>query len=173
MFSVVVILVILVILVICQNRKLIVKIRHYNINILFIYSELWPRFRNRFWPFWPWPFWPHRVSFSNFVDSFCLFPDLVDNLFYWTSLHSSWHRWQRSWFRWHFPDFVDIFLKMLVVCNIFGKSVGCAQHFYYLCEQFRGRRYNPRTRNKTKTRQKQDKNKTKNMVQETAQETGQ
>ena len=52
--------VILVILVICQNRKLIVKIRHYNINILFIYSELWPRFRNRFWPFWPWPFWPHR-----------------------------------------------------------------------------------------------------------------
>ena len=47
--------VILVILVICQNRKLIVKIRHYNINILFIYSELWPRFRNRFWPKWLWP----------------------------------------------------------------------------------------------------------------------
>ena len=27
----------------CQNR-------HYNINILFIYSEQWPRFRNRKWP---------------------------------------------------------------------------------------------------------------------------
>ena len=37
-------------LVICQNRKRTVKIRHYNINILFIYSEQWPRFRNRKWP---------------------------------------------------------------------------------------------------------------------------
>ena len=33
-----------------QNRKRTVKIRHYNINILFIYSEQWPRFRNRKWP---------------------------------------------------------------------------------------------------------------------------
>ena len=31
------------------------QIRHYNINILFIYSEQWPRFRNRKWPKWPWP----------------------------------------------------------------------------------------------------------------------
>jgi len=33
-----------------QNRKQTVKIRHYNINILFIYSEQWPRSRNRKWP---------------------------------------------------------------------------------------------------------------------------
>ena len=38
-----------------QNRKRTVKIRHYNINILFIYSEQWSRSRNRKWPKWPWP----------------------------------------------------------------------------------------------------------------------
>ena len=34
----------------------LVKIRHYNINILYLYySDQWPRSRNWFWPKWPWP----------------------------------------------------------------------------------------------------------------------
>ena len=43
----------------CQNR-------HYNINILFIYSEQNNHIRNRFWPKWPWPLWPAKVTTIKF-----------------------------------------------------------------------------------------------------------
>ena len=59
-------------LVICQNRKQTMSKPPLYINILiFIYSEQWPRFRNRFWPFWPWPN-DHTTAAkkSHFIDNF-------------------------------------------------------------------------------------------------------